>query len=181
MLYFLYFIIYSFIGFILETLYTLFTTGIFVMKKCFLFSFLCPVYGFGALAILGITKNFRDNKFLTVIIGGISATFVEYFIHYIYEAFLGVTIWTYNDYKYNLNGRICILFTFFWCILSYFLVYFIHPFIEKNMPSIPKSVALSLLIFIGIDGLLSIFLYKYFGTKDAVNILWLNSIYQKMH
>lgn len=181
MLYFLYFIIYSFIGFVLETLYTLFTTNILVMKKCFLFNFLCPVYGIGALVILGATKYFRDNKLLTIIVGGIAATVVEYFIHFIYKDMLGVTIWSYDGYKFNIQGRICMLFTFFWSFLSYFLVYFIHPFIEKNMPPIPKSVALSLLIFVGIDSILSIFLYKFYGTKDAVNIFWLTSIYRKTH
>lgn len=177
MLYFILFLIYSFIGFILETLYTFITKGIFINKKCFLLSPLCPVYGFGALAIILSTSKFRNNKFLTMIIGGVSATIIEYIIHYVYKEFLGVSIWDYSDISYNLNGRICLKFTFYWSLLSGLLVYVIHPFIEKNIPSIPKSISIILLIFIVIDSILSLFLYKYFGIKEAVSLSWLRANY----
>lgn len=173
MIYFVYFVFYSFIGFILETLYSLVTRGIFIWKKCFLFNLLCPVYGFGAIAILLSTKSIREYKIATMIVGGIAATIVEYIVHYIYQEWLGVMIWDYSDVLYNINGRICLTFTFFWCILSGILVYFIHPILEKNMTSIPKSLVLTMLFFIGIDAILSIVLYKRYGNKNAVNISWL--------
>ncbi|MBE7057482.1 MAG: hypothetical protein E7387_00055 [Ruminococcaceae bacterium] len=175
MAYFIYFVVYSFIGFILETLYTLVTKGIFIWKKCFLFNLLCPVYGFGSIAILWSTKGIREHKIITMIVGGLVATLVEYILHYIYQEWLGVMIWDYSDVSYNINGRICLTFTFFWCILSGILVYFIHPIIEKNMTSIPKSLLLAMLFFIGIDAIISIVLYKRYGNKNAVNINWLLS------
>ena len=62
MAYFMYFVLYSFIGFLLETLYTLVTRGILISKKCFLINLLCPVYGFGAIAILACTKPIKQYK-----------------------------------------------------------------------------------------------------------------------
>ena len=103
----------------------------------------------------------------------IVATVVEYVVHYVYEEILGVSIWDYSDVPYNVNGRICLTFTFFWFILSGILVYWIHPYIEKNLTSIPKSLFLTVLIFVGIDAIISVFLYKKFGNKNAVNINWL--------
>ena len=173
MSYFVYFLLYSFIGFILETLYSIVTKGFFIWKKCFLFNLLCPVYGFGALAIILSTRYIREYKFLTIFVGGIVATIVEYVVHYVYEEILGVSIWDYSDVPYNVNGRICLTFTFFWFILSGILVYWIHPYIEKNLTSIPKSLFLTVLIFVGIDAIISVFLYKKFGNKNAVNINWL--------
>ena len=175
--YFIYFILYSFIGFLLETIYSLVTTGGFILKKCFLFNYLCPVYGCGAISILLATKYIREYKILTMIVGGLVATLVEFIVHYIYSEFIGVSIWDYSELSYNIQGRVCISFTFFWFILSGILVYLIHPYLQKHMPNIPNSIAFVILIFVAIDGIISICLYNKFGHKDAVNINWLISNY----
>lgn len=173
--YFIYFVFYSFIGFLLETLYSLIVAGTFIWKKCFLFNFLCPVYGFGAISIILSTKYIKEYKLLTMIVGGLIATLVEFTMHYVYKEIIGVSIWDYSDLNLNIDGRICLTFTFFWFILSGILVYWIHPVIKKNMPNIPNSIALIILLFIAIDGIISIYLYNKFGHKDAVNISWLIS------
>lgn len=177
MLYFLYFIIYSFIGFILETIYFLFTKGHFISRKCFLLSPLCPVYGLGAIAILLATKYIKKYKIVSILIGGIIASIVEFLFHYIYKDILGVTIWDYSNLSFNLNGRICLLYSLFWCFLAGVLIYFIHPYIEKKIPSIPRSIFLTMLVLFGIDSILSIILYKHFGNKDAINLFWLKTNY----
>lgn len=176
--YFIYFILYSFIGFLLETLYSLLTTGAFIWKKCFLFNFLCPVYGFGAISIIIVTRYIKDYKILTMIVGGILATLVEFIVHYIYKEIIGVSIWDYSDLFLNIQGRVCLIFTFFWSILSGILVYWIHPFVQKNMLKIPNSIAFSILVFVAIDGIISIFLYNKYGHKDAINFNWLISNYR---
>lgn len=180
MAYFMYFVFYSFIGFILETLYTLITRGILISKKCFLINMLCPVYGLGAIAILGATKPFKEYKLITFVFGGIAATAVEYILHYIYKDILGVSIWDYSTLPYNINGRVCILFTLFWSMLSPILVYIIHPFLEKRMTSMPKALFAVLLMFVGLDAIVSTFLYKKYGTKRAVDIVWLISNYRNI-
>lgn len=177
MAYFMYFVLYSFIGFILETLYTLITRGILISKKCFLINLLCPVYGLGAIAILACTKPIKQYKILTFVIGGAAATAVEYLLDFIYKEILGVSIWDYSGLPYNINGRVCLLFTIFWSILSMGLVYFIHPFIEKRMATMPKTLFAILLLFVGMDAMISTLLYKKFGNRQAVNLTWLISNY----
>lgn len=175
--YFIYFIFYSFIGFLLETIYSLLSTGTFILKKCFLFNYLCPVYGFGAISILFCTKNIKEYKILTMIVGGLIATVVEFIVHYVYKELIGVSIWDYSDLYLNIQGRVCLTFTLYWILLSGVLVYLIHPFVQKNMLNIPNSIAVCILIFVAIDGILSILLYNKFGHKDAVNFNWLISNY----
>ncbi len=178
MAYFMYFILYSFIGFILETLYTLVTRGILISKKCFLINLLCPVYGLGAIAILACTKPVKEYKLLTFVFGGVAATAVEYVLHFIYNDMLGVSIWDYSGLSYNINGRVCLLFTVFWSILSMGLVYVIHPFVEKRMASMPKTLFAVLLMFVGLDAMVSTLLYKKFGNRQAVNLTWLITNYR---
>lgn len=180
MAYFIYFFIYSFIGFILETLYTLLTSGVFIWKKCLLINFLCPVYGIGAIAILFSTRKMRAYKLLSMLVGGITATIIEYLYHFFYSDFLGVTLWDYTDSALNFNGRICLTFTLFWIILSGILIYIVHPYIEKNMTSIPKTMSIIIVLFIGIDAIISALLYNEFGCKEAVNINWLVNNFHHM-
>lgn len=179
MAYFMYFVLYSFIGFILETFYTLITRGVWISKKCFLINLLCPVYGLGALAIVSCTRPIREYKLLTFVVGGVAATVVEYVVHYVYKEMLGVSIWDYSTLPYNINGRICLLFTFFWSILSMLLVYVIHPFVQKNLASMPKTLFAVLLMFVGLDAMVSTLLYKKFGSKQAVNLSWLLMNYRQ--
>lgn len=178
MAYFMYFVLYSFVGFILETLYTLITRGILISKKCFLMNLLCPVYGLGAIAIISCTRPIKQYKILTFVMGGLAATVVEYVLHFIYQEILGVSIWNYSNLPYNINGRVCLMFTVFWSILSMGLVYFIHPLVEKRMAAMPKTLFAVLLLFVGMDAMISTLLYKKFGNKQAVSLPWLLSNYR---
>lgn len=83
--------------------------------------------------------------------GGLAATVVEYVLHFIYQEILGVSIWNYSNLPYNINGRVCLMFTVFWSILSMGLVYFIHPLVEKRMAAMPKTLFAVLLLFVGMD------------------------------
>ena len=58
------------------------------------------------------------------------------------------------------------------------LVYFIHPFIEKRMATMPKTLFAILLLFVGMDAMISTLLYKKFGNRQAVNLTWLISNYR---
>ncbi len=173
MLLFMYFWLYSFIGFILETVYSFITTGGFVAKKCFVFSLLCPVYGIGALSILGTTYKFRKNYLLIFIFGALVATIVEYFVHFAYEMLFGMHIWNYSGLPYNINGRVCLLFTFFWGILSVVLVRYIHPVIEKYTPLVSERMCILISVFFLIDLVFSSFVLKEYSCKEALSLQWL--------
>ena len=112
-----------------------------------------------------------------MIVGGLIATVVEFIVHYVYKELIGVSIWDYSDLYLNIQGRVCLTFTLYWILLSGVLVYLIHPFVQENMLNIPNSIAVYILIFVAIDGILSILLYNKFGHNDAVNINWLISNY----
>ena len=92
-----YFFVYSFAGFLLETLFALVFQGGFAMRKCFLLFPMCPVYGFGALAILLLAGSFKQNLFAVFGIGMLAASAVEYITDLVYREAIGVAFWDYND------------------------------------------------------------------------------------
>lgn len=148
------FILYSFIGFILETSYAYFSNHRLEDRKCFLYSPLCPVYGFGGAIIGGIFGT--DSNLLFIFIGGgIIASSIEYFYSFIYEKSFNLLWWTYADMKYNINGRICAMFSFFWGGLSILLVKIIHPAIGAFIDTIPYQLTLPVFLFVALDAVLS--------------------------
>ena len=81
--------------------------------------------------MLFITLPFRNNLFAVYFVGMIAATILEYFTGWIMEIIFKVRYWDYSYYKIQYKGRICLVCSLFWGVLSILLVQFIHKPIEK--------------------------------------------------
>ena len=68
--------------------------------------------------------------------------------------------WNYDYLQFNLNGRICLLFSIYWEILSIVLIKFVKPFIDKILDKIKPHkrniIELGIFIFLCIDCLVTI-------------------------
>ncbi|MBR3966229.1 MAG: hypothetical protein IKJ91_04050 [Clostridia bacterium] len=53
------------------------------------------------------------------ILGGIIITLLELVTGEILNNALGLDIWDYSSVPLNFRGQICLLFSFFWCLISY--------------------------------------------------------------
>lgn len=105
--YFLYFISYSFLGWLWECSISLVRDHK-IVNRGFLNGPYCPIYGCGAILCI-LLNNFFQNPFLLFFVGGISACALEYATSYAMEKIFKARWWDYSDYKFNLNGRICLL------------------------------------------------------------------------
>lgn len=168
--YFNFFISYSFIGFILETFFSLVIKGRLESRKCYLISVLCPVYGIGAIAINGSTKKFKNNKILTFFVGAVVASIVELLTDIFYSKVLGARFWNYSKKPFNLGGSICLGYSIIWGLLSLVLVYFLHPYVDKNINKISKSASICILLLLITDTFVSAFLLNRFKSKKAISI-----------
>ena len=127
----IYFIIYSILGFIIETIFGLITKGVLESRKNFLYGPFCCIYGLGALVVILGLQKFKKNNY-TLFFGGILVgSIVEYFISLIGEFLFHIKWWDYSNMPFNLNGRICLAFSFLWGILAIYLMCHIHPHIDK--------------------------------------------------
>ena len=61
----------------------------------------------------------------------IAATILEYFTGWLMETIFKVRYWDYSYYKIQYKGRICLVCSLFWGVLSILLVQFINKPIEK--------------------------------------------------
>lgn len=151
---FLYFICYSFLGWCCESIYkSIFQRE--MINSGFLNGPICPVYGFGAIAILYLLQPFKNSWILVFLFGMLTTSIIEYLTSWILEVLFHMSWWDYSKYKFNLHGRVCLLNSTMFGILSLIVTYLIHPIITKQIASMSKEaqwlIAAILFLFLIID------------------------------
>ncbi len=126
--YMLYFFIYAFLGWICESIYCSFLQKK-VINRGFLNGPLCPVYGVGALIVIMSLWSYRDSMIAVFVLGMILTSVVEYITATILEKLFHAKWWDYSNYKFNIHGKICLLNSTMFGVLSVVVIKFIHPFI----------------------------------------------------
>lgn len=130
-----YFFIYSFFGWIIETIYAILIDGYFV-KRGFLYGFICPIYGFGAVALILLTKKMYGRPFFKFLISTLAFTTFEYLISLGLEMLFGLRWWDYTNDFLNIQGRISLLYSIFWGFIGLVLLEKLHPFIQDLLDKI---------------------------------------------
>ncbi|MDD3003147.1 MAG: putative ABC transporter permease [Candidatus Shapirobacteria bacterium] len=156
--FFYFFIFYSFLGWLTETTFVSIGRRQFV-NMGFLDGPFSPIYGSGALAIILLVLPFHYNFFLFFIMSIIIASIIEYITSLFFEKFFNITWWDYSDKPLNLQGRICLEYSFYWGILSVLILTFIHPHI------IPFINFLS--NYVGLIGIIIFMIYFIIDATDT--------------
>ena len=160
--------IYSFLGFLLEKAFAAAVRSPHRVRRCFLFSPLCPVYGLGMLAVLALPEGIRESLWLPLL-GGLAATAVEYAVHWGYETFLGVRFWDYGDQPGNLRGRVCLPFFLAWGILSAAAVWWVQPWAVRFAAWLSPALVYTALFPFAADTVLSVYVLRVTGDIDALS------------
>lgn len=142
---FAYFIIYSFIGYIIETIFGILTKGVWECRQSFLYGPFLGIYGVGAIIIILYSQYFKKNNFTLFLGGYIIGSVTEYLISFLTETILHTHWWDYSNNILNVNGRICLLYSIFWGILTVFLIKRFHPFIDKLINIVNNKISKKLL------------------------------------
>ena len=80
------------------------------------------------------------------------------------EAIYSNRFWDYFYTKYNINGRISLIYSIFWGVLAIVLIKYIKPIIDvcinKINVAIRKKLEVAIIIFFIVDGILTIWAVK---------------------
>lgn len=140
------FLISSFCGWLYETIFTSIRWGEFA-ERGFLQLPLCPVYGFGAVVLLGLFGRIK-NVLTIFVTGTLVTTLIELGASYILEYFFQMELWTYRHWSYNFQGRIALGSSILFGVLTVLLIKAIDPIVYhflKNMDG-RSRVFMSILI-----------------------------------
>ncbi|MHC1695326.1 MAG: putative ABC transporter permease [Eubacteriales bacterium] len=142
-----YFFAYSFIGWTVETIYES-TKQRRLVKRGFLYGFICPIYGTGMLLILLLLSPIKQHYVLLFLSAMLVATTVEYLVGWLLETIYHTRWWDYDDYPLNLHGRICLPISLCWGAGAFTAITFVHPQIVRLVDSVPDRDGYSLLTVI---------------------------------
>lgn len=144
---FLLFIAYSTIGWCGEMLYCSVPKGRLCEKRGFLNGFLCPIYGCGALLVLYALHGGFQNPLLTFLGGLVLTSSLEYFTSWLMEKLFHMRWWDYSHYKYQINGRVCLLNSICFALACVALCHLLHPWLWGRILTLGTRVTVPLASF----------------------------------
>lgn len=123
-----YFLIYAFIGWLWETIYCSLKERKFVYRG-FLFGPYCPIYGFGVLLLLIVLSPLKENAVALFAAAIVMMSLLEYIVSYVLEKIFHQRWWDYTGRWGNINGRIAVVSSLFWGVMSVLVIYCLHPWV----------------------------------------------------
>lgn len=165
------FAIYSFIGWIIEVVYRSAKQRKFI-NAGFLHGTFIPIYGFGAAFVIALENILHPfNVMIELPVYGIVLTLIEYIVGYLFEKVFKLKLWDYSDNRFNIHGRICLLFSIFWAAFAFIFVTFINPYITRYVLSLDgalvRSASMAFLAYATFDFVLSVTSITAFRKKAA--------------
>lgn len=91
----------------------------------------------GGICLLGIRLicNYFKNLslFNKALLSAFLITAIEAVVGFIVNVKLCLNVWDYSKLPFNMCGQICLLFSFFWFLLSFILILFIEFLSKKEV------------------------------------------------
>lgn len=162
---FLYFTAYSILGWACETAYCSIGSRKFV-NRGFLNGPVCPVYGVGAILVIWLLRSTERNLVALFLSGMVVTTVLEYLTSVLLEKLFHMKWWDYSRYRFQINGRVCLLNSLMFGGLCVLLLRVLHPWISGMVGRLPSS----LLPWLS-AGIAVIFLVDTFVTVRSILIL----------
>lgn len=136
-----YFFLYSFLGWAMESLYISVLQRK-IINTGFLHGTFCPIYGFGAVVLYVLLINLKGNIIAIFCTGFLVLSLWEYFVGFLLEKLFKTKYWDYSKNKFNINGRVCLLNSIYWGLLSVFFIEIWNPIVEIQIQKIPQYLLL---------------------------------------
>lgn len=135
----------SFAGVVVELLWCLLRNGYLESRAGLVYGPFNLLYGVGAVALTGCLYPFRNKGSWISFLGGmIVGSVVEYACSWGQEMLFGSRSWDYSNVPFNLNGRICLLYSIFWGFLGVWWIKDMYPRMAKWILKIPNTVGKTL-------------------------------------
>ena len=151
----------SFAGVVVEILWCLFRNGYIESRSGLVYGPFNPVYGIGAVVMTLALYRYRNRSSSISFFGGaVVGSVIEYLLSWGQETLFGSTSWDYSHMPFNLNGRICLLYSLFWGILGVLWIKSLYPRVAQVILKIPnrfgKILTWALTVFMIFDCAMSL-------------------------
>ena len=135
------FFIGCFLGVMVERIWCFVRYGLYEPRVGLIYGPFNLVYGIGAWALTLALYPFRNRgKIFSFIGGALVGSAVEYACSWFQEMVFGSVSWDYSSQPFNLNGRICLLYSIYWGVLGVLWIKELYPRMAKVILKIPNKV-----------------------------------------
>ena len=132
---FLWLMIYSIIGWVYES--TICSIGQRkLINRGFLNGPYCPIYGTGAVLVLLVLGRIQ-NPVLLFFAGAVLTCSLEYLTSWLMEKLFHARWWDYSHYRFNIQGRICLLGAIVFGFGGVLIIDVVQPQVERLTAMIP--------------------------------------------
>lgn len=151
----------SFAGVVVELLWCLITNGYLESRSGLVYGPFNLLYGAGAVVLTVCLYRFRNHSPWISFFGGmIVGTVVEYVCSWGQEMIFGSRSWDYSAMPFNINGRVCLLYSVFWGFLGILWIKDLYPRMAKWILKIPnkpgKIITVVLAVFLAWNSVVSL-------------------------
>lgn len=129
-----------FFGWIVEGIWSYLKRGILLNHSALVIGPFNIVYGVSAVVLTIMLFRVKEKKYIEIF--GISfavGTVLEYIMSFLMEKMLGFVAWNYSKKPFNINGRVCLMYSIFWGILGIVWIKLIYPRLKKIISKFNKK------------------------------------------
>lgn len=135
---FLLFFIGALLGDLIETIFCYLKMGVWMSRSSLVWGPFSIIWGFAFSGCTALLYRYKDHPASFLFLAG---TFLggvyEYLCSVISEILFGKVYWDYSSIPLNLNGRINLLYCFFWGAAAVFWFRKIYPFLSCQIEKLP--------------------------------------------
>ena len=135
------FVIGAFLGDVVETIFCRITAGVWMSRSSLVWGPFSVVWGLAlvmAAVLLRGSEEWSDRSIF--LFGFVMGGAYEYICSAVGELLFGVIFWDYSGFKFNLGGRVNLLYCFFWGIAAVVWIRYGYPLVAKLMANLKKHI-----------------------------------------
>lgn len=154
------FFIFCLAGDLIEMVFCRFTMGRWMSRSSLLYGPFSIIWGLGGVMLTVMLRGLVNKRDMCIFLTGtVLGGAYEYLCSLVTETIFGARFWDYSKHSFNINGRINLLYCFFWGIVALLWVKDIYPRIARWIERIPRKwgreLTWVLTIFMTVNVLLS--------------------------
>ena len=135
------FVIGAFLGDVIETIFCRVTAGVWMSHSSLVWGPFSVVWGLALVMATVLLRQEKDksDRYLFAF-GTVMGGAYEYICSAVTELLFGTVFWDYSKFKFNLGGRINLLYCFFWGIAAVVWMRYGYPLVEKGMAKVRSHI-----------------------------------------
>ena len=135
------FVIGAFLGDMVETVFCRVTAGVWISRSSLVWGPFSVVWGLALVLATVLLRQEKDrsDRYLFAF-GTVMGGVYEYVCSAVTELLFGTVFWDYSKFKFNLGGRINLLYCFFWGIAAVIWMRYGYPLVLRGMEKVRSRV-----------------------------------------